>query len=184
MPVEEENFAANLKAVRESAGLAQAALADAMAKRGFRWHQATVYKIENGERQVQLSEALAVADILGVPLTALIHAPLSSEELARRVKAVEYLLSQTTELTRQLARALKDLAVAVGQRIRTADADSPEMARANELLARTWHTELVMPFLIGLGFQILPSGPETPEQTLARIVRNVSDGRYDDEPDA
>jgi len=39
-----------------------------MSARGFKWHQATVYKIENGSRQVHIGEAAAVAAVLGVPL--------------------------------------------------------------------------------------------------------------------
>lgn len=61
-------FAENLKTLREDRGLSQGKVAEMMADRGFKWHQATVYKIENGSRQVQLGEARAVAEILGVPL--------------------------------------------------------------------------------------------------------------------
>ncbi|MBF6330258.1 helix-turn-helix domain-containing protein [Nocardia transvalensis] len=64
----EEVFASNLKTLRGDTGLSQEALAEQMSERGFKWHQATVYKIENGSRQVQLGEAKAVAAILGVPL--------------------------------------------------------------------------------------------------------------------
>lgn len=64
----EEWFAQNVKNARASQGITQGALAAKMAEKGFAWHQATVYKIENGTRQVQLGEAKAVAEILAVPL--------------------------------------------------------------------------------------------------------------------
>lgn len=65
---DEDNFAANLRSLRDTVGLTQSALAKLMSQRGFRWHQATVYKIESGERQIQLSEAREVAQILGVSM--------------------------------------------------------------------------------------------------------------------
>jgi hypothetical protein len=48
--------------------MTQSALAEEMTRRGFRWHQATVYKIENGERQIQLGEAREVAKVFGLVL--------------------------------------------------------------------------------------------------------------------
>ena len=54
--------------------MSQAALAKEMTTRGFRWHQATVYKVENGDRQIQLGEARAVARIFNLPLDDLLSA--------------------------------------------------------------------------------------------------------------
>lgn len=62
-PSAETAFAEALKKFRTVLSMSQAQLADKMAARGFRWHPATVYKIENGERQVQLAEALEIARI-------------------------------------------------------------------------------------------------------------------------
>ncbi len=56
-------FAANLKALRAVTETTQARLAEKMSSRGFKWHAATVYKVENGERQIQLAEALEIARI-------------------------------------------------------------------------------------------------------------------------
>lgn len=58
-------FAANLREARAAAGMTQAELAEAMTKRGCKWYGPTVYKVENGERQILLVEALALAEILG-----------------------------------------------------------------------------------------------------------------------
>jgi transcriptional regulator with XRE-family HTH domain len=72
---DEERFASNLKLMREEAGLTQAALAREMTRSGYRWHQATVYKVENGERQIQLGEAREVARIFGTRLDDMLVAP-------------------------------------------------------------------------------------------------------------
>jgi transcriptional regulator with XRE-family HTH domain len=62
-PDAETAFAESLKTLRVASSMTQAQLADEMASRGFRWHAATVYKVENGERQVQLAEAVEIAKI-------------------------------------------------------------------------------------------------------------------------
>lgn len=64
----EDHFAANLRLLRDHRGLSQESLAKQMTDRGYKWGQATVYKIEKGERRMQLGEALAVAAILEVPV--------------------------------------------------------------------------------------------------------------------
>lgn len=61
-------FAANLRALRSQTKTTQADLAAKMSARGFKWHPATVYKVENGERQIQLAEALEIARIFDQPV--------------------------------------------------------------------------------------------------------------------
>lgn len=68
----EQRIAANLKAIREDVGMSQEQVATAMSERGYSWHQATVYKVENGGRQVQLGEADALAKVFDVPLDRMI----------------------------------------------------------------------------------------------------------------
>ena len=64
----EERFAANLRAIREAAGMSQGRLADEMGARGWPWRQQTVTRVENGRRMVRLGEAKAVAEILETSL--------------------------------------------------------------------------------------------------------------------
>lgn len=45
--------------------MSQAALGEAMAKRGHKWSQATVWSVESGKRPIRLAEAADVADALG-----------------------------------------------------------------------------------------------------------------------
>jgi transcriptional regulator with XRE-family HTH domain len=86
---DEVTFAENLKALRKAAGMSQEEFARAMTRRGIKWYQATVYKVENGERQIQLGEAAAAARILNVPLQQMIRAdPETAVQLQRlRLKA-------------------------------------------------------------------------------------------------
>ncbi|WP_168581632.1 helix-turn-helix transcriptional regulator [Gephyromycinifex aptenodytis] len=60
-----------IQQIRESMGLTQARLAEAMVARGHAWHQQTVVKTEKGLRPLRFVEALALADILHVDVTAL-----------------------------------------------------------------------------------------------------------------
>src|SRR5690349_265492 len=69
-------FAENFRRRREDRGISQAAVAEAMAKAGFSFHQQTVGSIENGSRRVRIGEAVALAEILGIDLAVLLH-PLS-----------------------------------------------------------------------------------------------------------
>lgn len=72
----DQHIAANVRAYRETAALSQEELAQQMAGRGFGFSQATIWKIESGQRPVRASELIALADCLGViPVTALTDQP-------------------------------------------------------------------------------------------------------------
>lgn len=60
-----------MRELRLGADMAQAALAEAMSRRGFRWHQTTVARIEAGTQQLDFGEASAIAGIFAVPLDSL-----------------------------------------------------------------------------------------------------------------
>jgi transcriptional regulator with XRE-family HTH domain len=62
----DQNIAANLRLYREAAGLSQEELAQRMTDRGFGFSQATIWKIESGQRPVRASELAALADALTV----------------------------------------------------------------------------------------------------------------------
>jgi hypothetical protein len=49
---------------REAAGLSQADLAAAMAERGFRWSQATVYNVEKGKRPLRFNESQHLRELI------------------------------------------------------------------------------------------------------------------------
>lgn len=71
----ETDFAENIRRWRERKGLSQDALAAGMTDFGFPFHQATIYKIEKGERPVRIVEALALAALLDQYLYDLIDPP-------------------------------------------------------------------------------------------------------------
>jgi transcriptional regulator with XRE-family HTH domain len=60
----DKNIAANVRSYREAGNLSQEELAQRMTDRGFGFTQATIWKIESGQRPVKASEMLALADAL------------------------------------------------------------------------------------------------------------------------
>lgn len=83
----EERFATNLRAVREQQQMSQDYVADQMQKAGYKWHQATVYKVESGAREIKLGEAQALARIVGVPISSLMLGGEHAAESAKAMKA-------------------------------------------------------------------------------------------------
>ena len=62
----DQNIAANLRTYREAGNISQEELAQRMSDRGFGFSQATIWKIESGQRPVRASELVALADSLDV----------------------------------------------------------------------------------------------------------------------
>lgn len=60
------NIAANVRAYREALGISQEDLAARLAEAGFSFSQATVWKVENGQRPVKAAELAALADLLEI----------------------------------------------------------------------------------------------------------------------
>lgn len=94
----ERRFGQRVRAVRTEQARSQQDIADALAEQfGLHLHQTAIAKIEAGSRAVKMSEALAIADVLGVHIGQL---------LVQRQPAV-----QTTEKVAradELARAAAD----------------------------------------------------------------------------
>jgi transcriptional regulator with XRE-family HTH domain len=62
----DQNIAANLRTYREAGSISQEELAQRMADRGFGFSQATIWKIETGQRAVRAAELIALAHSLAV----------------------------------------------------------------------------------------------------------------------
>jgi transcriptional regulator with XRE-family HTH domain len=62
----DHNIAANLRIYREADNVSQEDLAQRMTDRGFGFSQATIWKIERGQRPVRASELVALADSLQI----------------------------------------------------------------------------------------------------------------------
>jgi transcriptional regulator with XRE-family HTH domain len=78
MPDEHEAFSSPLRGLRVGADMTQTQLAAAMHDRGFRWHQTTVTRVEAGRQHLTLEEAAALAELFGVPISALAAAGVAS----------------------------------------------------------------------------------------------------------
>jgi transcriptional regulator with XRE-family HTH domain len=101
----DKNIAANVRAYREAEGVSQEELAQRMAGRGFGFSQATVWKIESGQRPVRASELIALADSLKIFLVT---------SLTREPDATRYTiqLQQTGSAAADAYRAVKAAAAA------------------------------------------------------------------------
>lgn len=79
----DRNVAANLRQFRERGGVSQDELAQRMSERGFGFTQATIWKIERGQRPVKISEAVALGESLGmISWTHLTEEPALTRHLA------------------------------------------------------------------------------------------------------
>lgn len=78
-PALDDFIGASVKRWRLLSGLTQEAVTAEMVKRGFEFHQSTLYKIESGKRRVLIGEAVALAEVLGVPLESLISPDTEAE---------------------------------------------------------------------------------------------------------
>ena len=81
----DQNIAANLRTYREAENLSQEELAQRMTDRGFGFTQATIWKIESGQRPVRASELVALADCFGgvTPAMSLTNEPGAARHHAR-----------------------------------------------------------------------------------------------------
>jgi transcriptional regulator with XRE-family HTH domain len=55
-----------LRELRTGTGMSQQALAAAMVRRGWPWHQSTVHRIESGSQALRVGELVDVALVFGV----------------------------------------------------------------------------------------------------------------------
>lgn len=75
-------FGENVRKNRERKQMSQDDLAEAMAARGWPWHQSTVYKVEHGTRRTEAFELHDLAQILGIPMNNLFVPPAELNEAA------------------------------------------------------------------------------------------------------
>jgi transcriptional regulator with XRE-family HTH domain len=70
----DNTFGGRMRQARERAGMSQEHFAvNLIQMHDIHWHQTTVRRTESGERPIRLSEAVAVAELLGVPLDELAY---------------------------------------------------------------------------------------------------------------
>ncbi|MGO2111924.1 MAG: helix-turn-helix domain-containing protein [Pseudoclavibacter sp.] len=84
----ESNFIANMRRRRESLGMSQSDLAAQMADLGWKtFRQATVSRLEKGDRPLRLAEAEALAQILRSNVTAMVR-PAVEREIVEALDAL------------------------------------------------------------------------------------------------
>lgn len=102
-----------------------------MTEQGFKWHAATVYQVENRERQIQLPEALALARIFGTPIEAMTQ-PIDEEvtrlrERRRRMVVVRQTILQNLGHLRGEYTKLADTLDQPGMRDRLSDSEYQDL---------------------------------------------------------
>lgn len=84
--IEEANFIANMRRLREENGWSQGQMAQRMQEAGWTdFHQTTISRMENGSRPVRLGEARGIAGVLG----ALVGQMILDEPAARALRELE-----------------------------------------------------------------------------------------------
>jgi transcriptional regulator with XRE-family HTH domain len=104
-------FGIRLRQARERAGLSQEHLSvNLLVMHDVNWHQTTVGKTEAGERPVRLNEAVALADLLGVPLHELAYDRADDAPRIERVAlAYAELARLRGEIDTQLSRLRREM---------------------------------------------------------------------------
>jgi len=121
MGLRDDQVGGNVKRIRDGLGMSQAEVAAGMVEDGCAgFYPQTILKVEKGIRSLKLIEAVSLARVLRVPVSALLD-PGGAAELARM--EVETLYRRADQLHKQVLEAQHD-AVA-------------ESARVAELIAET-----------------------------------------------
>ncbi len=123
----EVTFSRGVRTWRELHGWSQTELAQRMQERGHPFHQATVYKLEDGRRPTRLAEAVALAEVLEVPLTHLIG-PDAPERVAR------FEVARAAQRAKEAQREVEQWQAELDQALKERDAASE---RYNELAGFT-----------------------------------------------
>lgn len=104
--VTDETFGIAVREARERSRMTQAQLAEEMKYRGFDFHQQTVYRLESGKRKVTIGEALALAELVEVPVEVL--AARNEDSIQRRVQALRFLAKQTVQYMEEVDSAARE----------------------------------------------------------------------------
>ena len=95
-------FGQRAKAARDKQGVSQAQLQEQLAERGVMIDSSGITRLESGEREPRLSEALAISEIFGFGLTNLMT-PTPENDVVRDVRQ---LMEESRESLLKLPRAL------------------------------------------------------------------------------
>jgi transcriptional regulator with XRE-family HTH domain len=109
----DREFGERMRRQRERQGAPQQHVALTLeAMYGIRWHQTTVGKVESGERGIRLTEAVAVAQTLGVSLDELVYGDADTERKRERLeRAASELLGVRHQIDKRLGRLRFELRI-------------------------------------------------------------------------
>lgn len=126
----EERFVARMRQEREARGWSQADLAAKLRQHGLNLHPATITKIEARDsprpRSVRLEEAVAISDLLGVPLDQL----LGTTPKYNRRAAVDLVRVQLSVFRQRLEAFRRDIAVPLND-VRFSDEDMDDVMNSS-----------------------------------------------------
>lgn len=120
----ERAFGEKVKGWRRDRNWSQEDLAREMTALGFEMHQTTVAKIERGGRPLRVSEAVALAQVFGVPALAVFYGPgpdLEPWSIAAMREHLERLDESVRDAQARLEEQAKDLAFWEASRTVAAD---------------------------------------------------------------
>jgi transcriptional regulator with XRE-family HTH domain len=104
----ENGFIDRMREVRQVRGVSQAKLAQCLRRWGLDLHQSSIAKLETADhaerRPLRLSEALAIADVLGEDLRYMIQGPLGEE-----AERAEMLRLRSKDLSEEAGRVRSEL---------------------------------------------------------------------------
>ena len=106
-------FGQRMKAARAEAGLTQAQLQERLAEHGVRFDTSAITRVEAGEREPRISEARAIASVLGIGLSTLTAA---ESDLGSSMDEIRRLISESRDKLLDLVRAVDKVADAIQHR--------------------------------------------------------------------
>lgn len=135
--------AENLKALRDAAGMSRRQLVEALNEQGVPVHATTLRRLEEGEQQMKVDEAAAIAGYFQITM----------EELL--LKPIDTIGADIVPLTREVGvtrlQALHDMHLAIDAyetlRLRLAMADIPPAVRSQAVKDAQAELERVRPFI-------------------------------------
>lgn len=138
-------FRDNLRRQRESQGLSLAQLAKLLQDKGLKVYPTTIAKVEYGERPAKLDEVIALADVFGVSIDALVgrsgrqrrrgDKALAVEALQKRADTTAKAVDALEVGLRELMEELDDLALRKDETAALAEAGKAAEALAGAAVA-------------------------------------------------
>lgn len=105
----EATFALQMRERREAKGWSQTEMARRLAEQGLKFHQTTVQRVEIGQRPLKLTEAMVIANVLGVKFEIMLRGDsieLAYNELADAINsgAFDFLVREAETIDSKLKR--------------------------------------------------------------------------------